>query len=309
MREPFLFPRVQAIPGIRRASLCIDGIERVGYDFGVGETRPFFFPLIGATGRMLTRMGHPKPVGHEHHKSVWFGHQFVNGINFWEERPGTEVQVRHRRVVLYQDGADWAGFVADLDWWAEGKTLLTQRLTAAIEPQEDGGFALDLQTRFEAPNGPVELGKTNFGFLGVRVAKTISERFGGGRLLNSEGATGEPAIFGKPARWVDYSGPSAPDQVEGIAYFDHPDNPKHPTAWHAWHVRADGWMEAAVTFAASIGIADGHPLDLRYRLLAHVGAAEPEAIERAWKRFATMPPYVQRIGEGRMPTLVRGLES
>ena len=47
------------------------------------------------------------------------------------------------------------------------------------------------------PAPSVELGQTNFGLLAVRVAKTISVHFGGGKLCDSEGRQGEPKIFGK----------------------------------------------------------------------------------------------------------------
>ena len=121
MTGSYKFPRVQVIPQIGRASLGIDGVERVGYEFGEGSARPFLFPLIGPSGNVLTRLGHPNPIGHEHHKSIWFGHASVGGINFWEERPNTDIRIRHRSVRLYQDGEDWGGLVADLDWWAHGR--------------------------------------------------------------------------------------------------------------------------------------------------------------------------------------------
>lgn len=293
--DSFVFPSVQAVPDLQRASLRIDGSERVGYEFGLNQPRPFLFPVLGPSGAWLTRMGHPNPVGHEHHKSVWFGHQKVAGVNFWEDRPRTDVRIRHRRVVLYQDGADWGGLVADLDWWANGHALIRQRLTIVLEPQEQGHYAIDLQSRFEAVSGPVELGQTNFGFLGVRMAKTISEQFGAGRLTNSEGQSGEPAIFGQRARWVDYSGPSAPGATEGIAYFEHPSNPRHPTLWH---VRRDGWMEAAFCLAEPYGLAADHPLDLRYRLLIHAGTADRSALDAAWHDYAALPPYTLMPGRG-----------
>ncbi len=53
----------------------------------------------------------------------------------------------------------------------------------------------------------IKLGKTNFGVLGVRVAKSISAHFGGGQISSSEGCRGEAAIFGQFASWIDYSGP------------------------------------------------------------------------------------------------------
>jgi hypothetical protein len=300
----FQFPRCQAIPGVNRASLVIDGREVVGYHFAGGTPRPFFEPVLGPSGRTLTRMGHPNPVGHEHHKSVWFGHQFVDGVDFWGDFPGQDVRIRHRRVLWYEDGADWSAFAAELDWYAEGRVRLSHLLIAAVEPTE-AGIALDLQSRFTSPDGrPVELGKTNFGFLGVRVAKTISEQFGGGRLTNAEGETGEDAIFGARSRWVDYSGPVAPGTVEGICYLDHPDNPRHPSHWH---VRRDGWMEAAFCLAESHGVAVDHPLDLRYRLLLHPGGADRSGLDDAWRRFAGTPSYVfEPRSEGGFPSIRRG---
>lgn len=286
-RPDFAFPRVQALPGVDRFGFWLDGRERVGYEFGTGGPRPFLFPLIGPSGRPVTRMGHPNPVGHEHHRSVWLGHQDLGGVNFWEEKAGVDVKVRHRRVTAYQDGNDWAAAAAELDWWANGQSMLQQRLVLAFGPRDDGGFAIDCDCRFEASHGPIDLGKSNFGFLGVRVAKTMSVRYGGGRLLADDGADGEPAIFGKRHRWVDYSGPVAPGTVEGIAYLDHPDNPRHPTHWH---VRADGWMVASFTLAESWGIAPGHPLDLRYRLLVHDGPGAAPAIEAEWRSFAETRP-------------------
>jgi hypothetical protein len=305
MQAPtFRFPRVEALPNIDRASLRIDGVERVGYEFGSGGPRPFLFPVIGPSGAMLTRMGHPNPVGHEHHRSIWFGHQKVGGVNFWEERANSDIQVRHQRVVLYQDGNDWAGLVADADWWAHGHTIMRQSLILAIEPRDDGGFALDLQSRFDSVGIPIELGQTNFGFLGVRVAKSLSEQFGAGRLLNERGETGESALFGKPSRWVDYAGPSGPGKVEGICYMDHPDNPRHPTPWH---VRRDGWMEAAFNLSGPYGLAVDHPLELRYRLLIHKGTPAPAELSPAWEAFARTPAYViVPARPGFLATLQRG---
>jgi hypothetical protein len=286
---------VQVIPEPTRASFRVDGVERLGYDFGLAATRPFFYPVVGPSGATLTRMGHPNPVGHEHHKSVWFGHQKVNGVNFWEEPRNTDTRLRHRRVTLYHDGPDFGGLAADLEWWSQGRALLRQSLIVALEPFENGEYAVDFQSRFEAVDGPVELGKTNFGFLGVRVAKTLSEQFGGGVLSNDSEAKGEAALFGKPSRWVDYSGPSRPDVVEGLCLMDHPDNPHHPSPWH---VRRDGWMEPAFNLVEGYGVASGHPLDLRYRLLVHLGNPDFFALITAWRRFAATPPYAIRKGPG-----------
>jgi hypothetical protein len=309
MQQPFAFPRVQVIPEPTRASFRVSGTERLGYDFGVGHPRPFLYPILSPSGAPLTRMGHPNPVGHEHHRSAWFGHQSVAGLNFWEERPSSDLQVAHRRVVAYEDGPTGGGLAADIEWRRGTVVFLKHHLILWLEAPEggEGSMSLDVQSRFESPDGrPVALGKTNFGFFGVRVAKAMSERFGGGRLTNAEGATGEPAIFAKRSRWVDYSGPTSPGTVEGIAYLDHSSNPHHPTPWH---VRADGWMEAAFNLEEGYGVAADHPLDLRYRLVLHPGPADASRIDAAWRAFAdTAPlavvklpsglPSLQRVGDG-----------
>ena len=78
----------------------------------------------------------------------------------------------------------------------------------AAAPDEAGSWWLTIDLQFEAPpKSRVVLGKTPFGPIGVRMAKTIGVTDGGGRILNSAGQRNEAEVFHKPARWVDYSGP------------------------------------------------------------------------------------------------------
>ena len=134
----------------------------------------------------------------------------------------------------------------------------------------------------------LEFGKTNFGFFAVRVAKALSAFFGGGTLTNSGGATGEPAIFGKPAAWMDYSGEQAGGHKEGITYFDHPTNPGHPSAWH---VRADGWMAASVCYNGPRTTTRQEPLTLRYLLHAHRGPLDANRAAEIAQAFGRRAPF------------------
>jgi hypothetical protein len=291
MKGSFQFPRVQVIPQVGRARLAIDGTERVGYEFGEGSPRPFLFPLVGGSGAYLTRLGHPYPVEAEHHPSVWFGHGNIDGVDFWHEQPNTDIRIRHRSVQVFHDGTAWGGLVVRLDWWAHGRSVLRQELSIVLEPHPADGFSLDLQSRFDSPDGkPVELGQTDFGFLGVRVAATMSEEFGGGRLTSAHGARGERAILGQASRWVDYSGPVAPGKTEGICLMDHPSNGALPALWN---VRADGWMGPSFNRESSYGVARDHSLSLRYKLVVHSGPADADALDAAWERFALAPPFMQ----------------
>jgi hypothetical protein len=182
--------------------------------------------------------------------------------------------------------------------WHDGhdpRPLLEQDLIAVVRPGEDGETIVELQSTFRPEAAMLEFGQTNFGFLAVRVAKSLSAHFGGGELINSEGQHGEAAIFGKPARWTDYSGAvlatrdgRPKEAIEGITYFDHPTNPCHPARWH---VRDDGWMGASVCMEQPIVTTRENPLRLRYLLHAHAGPYDRDRAEAVSKQFADWPRW------------------
>ncbi|HEY3900940.1 MAG TPA: PmoA family protein [Chthoniobacter sp.] len=284
LAEPKPFPRVQSIPLPHdEVSFQRDGVEIARYYSGRDGFRPFVFPIIGPSGRSLTRMGHPHdPVTHSHHNSVWLSHQFVNGVNFWEDRGAHIVQQRLERL---DDGPDAASIETFNAWQdKDGKTVMTEHRRTGVQILDNAEWLLLIDTQLEAPpNAPVTLGQTAFGLLGVRMAKTIGVNDGGGTIRNSEGGVDEAGCFRKPARWVDYSGPITPDVSEGITLLDHPQNPHHPTTFH---VRNDGWMGAALTFPGEIVIEPGKPLRLRYALYVHRGIPPLEALQKRWEAFA-----------------------
>jgi Family of unknown function (DUF6807) len=285
----FELPRCEVVPlPDAQASFRIDGVERLRWHFGDSYPRPFFYPLIGPSGAPLTRMGHPGAPDHDHHRSIWFAHEKVLGINFWGDR--TPARIRQKSWLCYQDGKDEAVIAVLLGWYDghDPRELLEQELIVGVRPKPDNETFVELQSTFKPTAESLEFGKTNFGFLAVRVAKSISEHFGAGKLTNSEGSTGEPALFGKPAKWVDYSGPVRKDETEGITYFDHPANPNHP---NAWHVREDGWMGCSVCLNGPITTTRQQPLRLRYLLHAHRGSIHAERAAEVFKEFASLGRY------------------
>ncbi len=281
-------PRMQVLPlPADQASVERDGRELARYYFGKNLFRPFIYPLIGPSGKSLTRMGHPRdPNGHSHHNSFFVSHHDVGGVGFWNDAKTSEGRILHQRVLRYEDADDEA-LIEVLNHWVDGagrgKTLLAERRTMRFRPQENGQWLLILDLAFSAPKEPVTLGKTNFGFLGVRMAKTIGVNDGGGLIRNSDGAVNEPQVHEKPARWVDYSGPMPGNKREGITLFDHPRNPNHPAVFH---VRNDGWMGAAFNFAAPYTIKPDQPLTLRYALWIHDGVPTAATIDELFAKFA-----------------------
>ena len=281
-------PPMQAVPQPHHeVSFQRDGAEIARYHFGSALRRPFIFPLVGPSGRSLTRMGHPHdPEGHSHHNSVWVSHHSVNGVSFWGDRG--KGKIAHKRIEAFHDDAPvgTAALITESVWIDEGsgRTLLNERRRTAVKMLDGGELLLTIDFQLgTAGNDPVILGKTPFGMVGVRMAKTIGTNDGGGEIRNSEGASGEKDVFWKKAKWVDYSGPITATATEGITLMDHPHNVGFP---NAFHVRADGWMGSALTLNEEIRIEPARPLVLRYGLYAHAGKPAPEALEKVWAAFA-----------------------
>lgn len=287
-------PRMQVTPlPYQQAAIERDGQEISRYWFGGDLKRPFLFPLIGPAGRSLTRMGHPHdPSGHSHHNSVWISHHQVGGVDFWGD--GGKGRIVHKRVVRFEDTDDEALIQVQNGWIDDtGKTLLNEYRTLRFQPLEAGEWRLLVDVELSAAGEPVTLGKTPFGLLGVRMAKTIGVHDGGGWLRNSEGASGEQEILWKQARWVDYSGPITNDALEGVTLMDHPDNPNHPTYFH---VRGDGWMGTSLTYEAPRTLSAGEHLMLRYGLWVHAGKPAAERIDEQFAEFAKTagPPAIEK---------------
>jgi hypothetical protein len=281
--KPKHIPTLQAIPmPYHQTSFQRDGVEITRYHFGPELHRPFLFPVKGPSGYSLTRMGHPHdPESHSHHNSVWISHYDVNGINFWGDRG--DGKIRHKRIIKYEDTNECSSIVSENEWVTkEGKVLLLETRKITVQLLKNSEWLMIIDIQLKPKDSPVTLGKTPFGMIGVRMAKTIGVNDGGGRIRNSNGAVNEKEVLWKKTRWVDYTGAIANKKLEGITLFDHPDNPNFPSYFH---VRNDGWMGASLTFDGPRKIEPDKPLHLRYGLYVHSYMQSPDAIEAQWKQF------------------------
>jgi len=262
-----------------------DGAELTRYHFDGQLRRPFLYPVIGPSQRSLTRMGHPHdPVSHSHHNSIWISHASVDGVSFWDDRAAG--QIVHQRVEKFVDSEEAASALVVNAWVASNKVILTEQrlVTVRVLPHQEWLLIVDM--RLEPKTEMVTFGKTPFGLVGVRMAKTIGVNDGGGKIRNSEGGINETNVLWKRARWVDYSGPIAGRNMEGITLMDHPSNPNHPTYFH---VRNDGWMGTSLTYDAPRTVARGQGLRLRYGLYIHHGTPPAGSLEKRWRDFADLP--------------------
>lgn len=293
----FVPPRCEVIPlPDQQFSLRIEGREVACWNASPAAPRPFLFPVLGPSGACLTRMGHPGAPNHDHHRSIWFAHNKLLGIDFWSE--DTAARIRQTGWLVLEDGPR-AVMAVTLGWFDghDPQPLLEQETILVLQPLADGEYLLDWQLRFTPRSAQLEFQQTNFGFLAVRVAKSISAVFGGGQLTDSEGRTGEKAIFAQAAKWVDYSGPVVTAEqrtvMEGITYLDYPGNLTYPSHWH---VRDDGWMGCAPCLKQGIVIEKEQPLELRYAMHIHSGQVDANRVTEVLKVWSQIPRWRTRKG-------------
>jgi hypothetical protein len=186
------------------------------------------------------------------------------------------------------------------------KLAESARLRVALQPVERPALGhVDLEFRFGAVrtafliDARIEIyadqalvfGDTDDGGFGMRLSDAFRQDRGA-TLLNSGGMTGTENIWGRNAKWVDYSAAAGGKQC-GAAMFDHPSNLRHPTGWHARPYA----LCAANPFAAGSFAKDksqrgrytldaGGTLTFRYRILLHDGDASRFGVAQEFERFA-----------------------
>jgi hypothetical protein len=210
-----------------------------------GGPRPYLYPIIGPGGVKMTRNWPLQEVAgeerdHPHHKSLWFTHGDVNGVDFWAD--GTNKgKIVHVKFGQIKSGSD-QGIVEEQNRWMtpSNQCVLTEDRVLRFYGQGTIRI-MDFETTLRPAEGAVVFGDTKEGSMAIRVAESMRVKggLGKGHIVNSEGVR-DGDTWGKRADWCDYYGP-VENRVVGVAMFDHPDNPRHPT-W--WHVRDYGLFAA-----------------------------------------------------------------
>jgi len=192
--------------------------------------KPIVWPIIGPHGQQMTMNG---PHDHVHHKSLWFTHGDINGIDFWAETPKAG-KVIHRDFLKCEAVGPAAVISTVNDWIGpDGKKQCEDVRTLTFRGNDEQR-TIDFDIALKATNGPVVFGDTKEGTMGLRVPasidanqKDIAKR---GEIVNSGGQKNDDA-WGKPAAWVDYHG-KVDDELVGIAILNHPSSFRFPTYWH-----------------------------------------------------------------------------
>jgi hypothetical protein len=269
----------------------LDGQPFTEYHYR-GGSRPFLYPIFGPDQVPMTRNWPMREVpgeekDHPHHRSLWWAHGEVNGVDFWSEsaRAGTTI---HDRFLEVTSGPN-AGTVRTANKLIakDGKLIATDVRTLRFSRQGDCRI-IDFEVAIRASEGELKFGDTKEGTMALRLNEALrlirDKKPGTGHIVNSEGIR-DGETWGKRARWVDYFGP-VDGKTVGVAIFDHPANPRYPTHWHV----RDYGLFAANPFGihdfekkpagtGNLVVPAGQTLTFRYRLFFHRGDEKAARID------------------------------
>ncbi len=257
------FPRIQCIqePG-DRAKITLDDAHVLTLHFSEEYPRPFIYPLLTPSGINVLAYGHSVDlVGHSHHRGMFVAHGLIQSQGCWSDTTNPCV---HQKLLKLDSGTE-TGTIASLNHWLIDAEPVLEEIR---EWTLDNNFRLALRLEFAALNRDILLGRTNFGFLALRVARTIGVAAGGGCITDSEGRKNEEEVKDQSALWCDYSGPVSPERWAGITIHDDPGNPHSPTGWMC---RNDGWFSPAFNMEKEYRIKKGESLVLKYQIIPHDG--------------------------------------
>ncbi len=273
---------ISAVRNGSKIDIVIDGRFFTSYIFSSEEKYPFFFPVNGPmSGGSVTSMRNGE---YPHHSSLFFGCDFVNGGNYWQD--GLDRGQIVSKNVKIVEGKGQQIVVTDECIWqrpgAESPIRDMRKITVTAPSKElwQMDFEITIETLAD-----VEILKTNHSLFSGRVAVDISVR-NGGMMINAEGAQGEKATFGQSSAWMDCYGKRG-DNIEGIAILQHPSNVAYPAPWFT---RDYGFFSPTPLYwppnnSNSVRLPKGEKITLRYRALVHAGDHKTSDIAGQFEKY------------------------
>lgn len=273
-----------------------------------GAPHVYYYPVLGPGGLAMTRNWPMKDSqgeehDHKHHRSLWYSHGAVNGVDFWSEDQKAG-QILHEKFLEIKSGAD-SGVIRSQNKWVapDGKTVLRDERVFRVYARPNNERLFDFEITLKAPaEREIVLGDTKEGSMAIRVAESMrllapkekgerKAKAGAGRIVQSTGVR-DAETWGKAADWCDYYGPIEGKTV-GVAIFDHPSNPRHPTSWHV----RDYGLFAANPFglhdfekkapgAGNLVIAAGKSVTFKYRFYLHEGDEQSAKVAERYEQYA-----------------------
>jgi len=264
-----------------KIDVYIDGRFFTSYKFSEYEKYPFFYPVNGPSGASVTSK---RNSNFPHHSSLFFGADFVNGGNYWQEglergqilSVNAQIEEKSGSRVVITDECVWVR--PD----AESPIKDTRRIT--ITSPDDEIYIIDFKISL-LPLQDVTIERNNHSLFSGRMDPDLAV-INGGKMMNAGGDRGEEETFGVRSPWISYFGERG-GRYEGITIMQHPENdwPDAP-----WFTRDYGFFSPTPIYwpddkNAGTFIDKGNLIQLSYRVIIHAGNPEEAGISDLYIQF------------------------
>lgn len=222
---------------------------------------------------------------HIWHRGLWFAIKYINGINFWEERPDEAYGAQAQSGLIAGDQE----IIQTLIWRsnvAKNPFKEVRKLRYGHSP--GCGAYIDWTSELQALQD-LELDRTPFttwgGYSGLS--------FRGSRELHQchffTDATTETlqSLAGQRGVWcaMETRLDGGSDEWACLAILDHPSNVRHPVPWYCKSNDGFTFMNAALLFHEPLCLRSGERIKLQYRVLWHDGKYDRDRIKEAYQAF------------------------
>ncbi|MGI8959451.1 MAG: PmoA family protein [Bryobacteraceae bacterium] len=295
--------------GQNRIEVIIGEQPFTTYYFEEVVAKPYLMPLRTASGLIISRAfpvvnsvseADTKTHGFEpHQRPLYFAHGDIDGLDFWGEEAFNKYYGGHNlpaygrmsltKVEDMTEGPNVGTVRARFNLKAPSGRVIAEETQTFRFQGDDHTRTVDCEFVVYATHGPVTFGDTKEGTFALRLGPELSAPHD--HMLNSNGARGEPAIWGKTADWVNYSGTVSAKPV-GVVVFDSPKSFRHPTTWHA---RAYGLLSVNPfglrdftkdpNKDGSWTIPEGKSLTFRYRVVIYDGDRSPNQLADLYHQY------------------------
>ncbi|MFV8375086.1 PmoA family protein [Flavobacterium sp. LB1P71] len=310
----------------QKIDVMIDGKFFTAYLYGNKIDKPVLFPLVTASGTIVTR-GFPletranERTDHPHHIGMWFNYGDVNGLDFWNNSDAIKAEekskygsIRHQKIVALKPGKQKGTLEVSSNWVDINGKILIKETTILRFSGDANSRRVDRITTLTAQQEKVSFKDNKEGILGIRVTRELempsqkAEIFTDaqglatkvavlnnarvtGNFLSSKGITGNE-VWGTRGNWCMIYGQKEGKDI-AISIIDHPNNPGYPTYWHA---RGYG-LFAANTLGQDVlsggkekldfSLDAGKSVTFKYRVLVTDGnTPSKETLNKAAESFA-----------------------
>ena len=259
-----------------RVTLRLDGRKITEYLLDHPHlTRRAFINVHTHTGIQVTRNYPPMASdGSDHpimHPGIWMGFGHLDGQDYWR----LKAKVLHDGFVdKPKDGKDRASFtVRNRYLTSDGNSEICHEINRIEFRRHEIGMLLLWDSTFQNDKRDFHFGDQEESGLAIRVATPLNVQGGTGTIINDSGEKNGAGTWGRPMRWIDYSGKINKRQV-GLMIVPAADNPRQ-----CWSHSRDYGVLVANPFPkqpkerrepyVKTWIKKGQPFRIRYAVLIH----------------------------------------